>query len=233
MAHGSVRRAWSTCTALAVILLVAGGCTSPGSAASTATPATTAAAAPTTAAAAASVVAPATTPSAEPATPAAVSTTTPASTPTSPAAAPSTAPSASSGGYSDGYGYGGYGGSSASAGPSVPPPAARVGLGTAQITGVGTVLVGPDGRTLYTFKPDAAGVSTCDGGCAQAWPPFAATTLPSLPAGAAGTVTLITRTDGTRQVAYNGRPLYSYAGDSAPGDAAGQGKGGAWFVATP
>jgi len=98
---------------------------------------------------------------------------------------------------------------------------------------VGTVLVGPDGMTLYTYKPDGAtGKSACTGGCASAWPPLAATAAPALPTGFAGKVTLITRDDGSKQVAYDGKPLYDFVGDSAPGDATGQGSGGVWFVVT-
>jgi predicted lipoprotein with Yx(FWY)xxD motif len=46
-------------------------------------------------------------------------------------------------------------------------------------------------------------------------------------------VTIITRSDGSTQVAYDGAPLYTYAGDGKAGDANGQGSGGAWFVAAP
>jgi predicted lipoprotein with Yx(FWY)xxD motif len=95
------------------------------------------------------------------------------------------------------------------------------------------VLTGPDGKTLYTYKPDSAGASACDGGCAKAWPPVAASAALGLPAGATGKVSLITRSDGTKQVAYNGRPPYAYSGDMGPGEANGQGLGGVWFVATP
>ncbi len=76
-------------------------------------------------------------------------------------------------------------------------------------------------------------MSTCTGGCASAWPPFIVTAAPAAPAGAAGKITLITRADGGKQVAYNGAPLYTFSGDSAPGDANGQGSGGSWFVAAP
>jgi predicted lipoprotein with Yx(FWY)xxD motif len=76
-------------------------------------------------------------------------------------------------------------------------------------------------------------VSTCNGGCASAWPPFSATTAPAAPAGASGKVTITTRADGSKQVAYNGAPLYTFAGDQKAGDANGQGSGGNWFVAAP
>jgi predicted lipoprotein with Yx(FWY)xxD motif len=43
----------------------------------------------------------------------------------------------------------------------------------------------------------------------------------------------ITRDDGTKQVTLNGHPLYTYSGDSAAGDVAGQGVGGGWWVVGP
>ncbi len=50
--------------------------------------------------------------------------------------------------------------------------------------------------------------------------------------GAPGKFSLVTRDDGTKQVAYNGSPLYRYTPDKAPGDTNGQGVGNVWFVAT-
>ena len=40
-------------------------------------------------------------------------------------------------------------------------------------------------------------------------------------AGPAGKVTTITRTNGSHQLTYNGHPLYTYIGDTAPGQARG------------
>src|SRR3972149_6089579 len=37
---------------------------------------------------------------------------------------------------------------------------------------LGTVLTGPTGMTLYTFKNDTDGKSVCNGPCAESWPPF-------------------------------------------------------------
>jgi CxxC motif-containing protein (DUF1111 family)/predicted lipoprotein with Yx(FWY)xxD motif len=81
--------------------------------------------------------------------------------------------------------------------------------------------------TLYTFDGDlgAPGTSTCNGGCAQSWPPLlvedgVASGLPQLGA--------ITRADGTEQVTYQDRPLYFYSGDQLPGETMGEGFGGVW-----
>jgi predicted lipoprotein with Yx(FWY)xxD motif len=105
-------------------------------------------------------------------------------------------------------------------------------VAVANLPGLGEVLTTDGGMTLYTFTPDTAGVSTCTGSCAQAWPPLTTTTASlAAPAGATGTFSLVTRDDGSKQVAYNGEPLYTYVSDSKPGDATGQGVGGKWFVA--
>lgn len=83
-----------------------------------------------------------------------------------------------------------------------------------------------NGMTLYTFRNDAANTSNCYGDCAAAWPPFtaAASAQPD------GALSVIKRKDGSRQWAMNGKPLYFWAGDSARGDATGNGVGGVWDV---
>jgi len=80
--------------------------------------------------------------------------------------------------------------------------------------------------TLYTFRNDAANTSNCYDSCAEAWPPFAASASDS----ASGALGIIERRDGTRQWALNGKPLYFWVGDSARGDATGDGVGGVWDV---
>jgi predicted lipoprotein with Yx(FWY)xxD motif len=103
---------------------------------------------------------------------------------------------------------------------------------TADLPGLGEVLTTANGMTLYTFTADTPGVSTCTGSCAQAWPPLTtAAASVAAPAGATGAFSLVARDDGSKQVAYNGAPLYTYASDTKPGDATGQGVGGKWFVA--
>ena len=92
------------------------------------------------------------------------------------------------------------------------------------------MLVGPTQMTLYVFDKDAAGKSMCNGGCATNWPPLIA------PAGAMPKAdwSLVTRDDGAKQWAYQGRPLYYWAKDSKPGDKTGDGfAGNAWHVAKP
>jgi predicted lipoprotein with Yx(FWY)xxD motif len=140
--------------------------------------------------------------------------------------APSAAPSASSAGASssdDGYG-GGYtkgGGSSQAAGSG--------GLALAT-TGLGKVLVGPTGNTLYMFAPDTTSTSACTGGCASNWPPLTGA-MPSLGTGLdAEDFATITRADGSAQITFYGHPLYYFANDKAAGDTNGQGLNGKWYV---
>jgi predicted lipoprotein with Yx(FWY)xxD motif len=94
---------------------------------------------------------------------------------------------------------------------------------------VGEYLVASNGFTLYTFAQDVSGSSTCKGDCAVKWPPLLETT--SLPTGVGGTLSTVAREDGSRQVTYDGKPLYFFAGDKAPGETNGHGVGSVWFAA--
>lgn len=96
-------------------------------------------------------------------------------------------------------------------------------------TDLGSILVDPDGFTLYIFTADSEGESTCYDACADLWPPVSADTPISseLDASIFGSVT---RDDGTEQLAVNGMPLYLYTPDENPGDTTGQGFNGVWFV---
>jgi predicted lipoprotein with Yx(FWY)xxD motif len=98
---------------------------------------------------------------------------------------------------------------------------------------VGQFLTDAQGMTLYIFKKDAPGVSNCSGNCASIWPPFVVTGMPSAGSGVTGQIGLITRSDGSQQVTYNGMPLYFYQGDKAPGDVNGQGILNVWYAASP
>jgi predicted lipoprotein with Yx(FWY)xxD motif len=102
-------------------------------------------------------------------------------------------------------------------------------------TGAGPSLVGPDGRTLYIFTQDTEGTSTCVEDCAATWPPFEVEAGSTIEAGdgVTGELGIIERDDGTSQATYGGMPLYFFASDSGPGDAAGEGVGGVWFIASP
>ncbi len=94
---------------------------------------------------------------------------------------------------------------------------------------LGEILVDQSGLTLYLFTPDSPTESTCEGGCAAAWPPMdgPAEAGDGVDASKLGT---ITRPDGSTQVSYAGHPLYYYASDREPGDVEGQGLSGNWYV---
>jgi predicted lipoprotein with Yx(FWY)xxD motif len=102
---------------------------------------------------------------------------------------------------------------------------------TATIAGV-TVLTNSAGFTLYSFAPDTPTTSKCNGTCAQNWPPLKG---PVTTAGVTGTFGTITRSDGSTQATFDGHPLDTFAGDTAPGQAKGNGlnaAGGLWHEIT-
>jgi predicted lipoprotein with Yx(FWY)xxD motif len=121
--------------------------------------------------------------------------------------------------------------STSGSGSSSPAGAAAGGLKTATIGGA-TVLTNGKGFTLYSFAPDTSTKSNCDGSCAQNWPPVMG---PATAAGVTGTFATLTRSDGSVQCVFDGHPLYTFVGDTAPGQAKGNGLnafGGVWHEAT-
>lgn len=133
---------------------------------------------------------------------------------------------------------------------NTPPTSSSGGSGTTPTTGssssmlkTATVTVGgksetvlntAQGMTLYYRTSDAPPATVCSAGCASTWPPFivsgsaAPTSVTSLP----GKLTTMTDANG-KQVAYNGHLLYTFSGDTAPGQTTGNGIAGIWFVAIP
>ncbi len=101
----------------------------------------------------------------------------------------------------------------------------------------GTFLVDGTGRALYLWEADSAGKSTCAGSCAAAWPPVPATSTVTASGGAlASDLSTITRSDGSKQVAYDGHPLYYFVGDKSAGQTNGQGSnafGAKWWLVAP
>jgi predicted lipoprotein with Yx(FWY)xxD motif len=100
---------------------------------------------------------------------------------------------------------------------------------------LGQFLVAANGKTVYTYDGDQAGVSNCNSSCADTWPPYTVSSAASIKGASnlTGTVGTITRDNGSIQVTYNGKPLYFYSKDTAAGKAAGQGSGGVWFIVKP
>jgi predicted lipoprotein with Yx(FWY)xxD motif len=101
----------------------------------------------------------------------------------------------------------------------------------------GTVLTNGSGKAVYVWAKDTGDMSNCNGACAGAWPPVTTTGTATASGGAvASDIGTITRSDGTKQVTYDGHPLYYFAGDSGPGMASGQGSdafGAKWWLVTP
>jgi predicted lipoprotein with Yx(FWY)xxD motif len=103
-------------------------------------------------------------------------------------------------------------------------------------TGLGKVVVNSEGFTLYLYAHDSANPprATCDGECALTWEPVSAqdgaVAVEGVDQRAVG---VVTRSDGTKQMTYDGWPLYRYLPDQRPGDTTGQGQGGVWFAIGP
>ena len=97
-----------------------------------------------------------------------------------------------------------------------------------------TILTNAERKTLYYFTADSATQSACSGSCAQMWPPLLSTGSggPTSSTSLAGKLSVQMDTNGN-QVEYNGHPLYTFSGDTAPGQTNGEGLFGMWFVATP
>jgi predicted lipoprotein with Yx(FWY)xxD motif len=118
------------------------------------------------------------------------------------------------------------------AAPATPAgtPAAAGGLSIATSPDYGPYLATADGMALYTFALDVpgSGKTGCLNDCARKWPPYLAESIPALPEGVIGELSLVTLADGQTQLAYNGRPLYTYTGDFEPGQTNAHNLGTAW-----
>ena len=133
---------------------------------------------------------------------------------------------------------GGYGGGSYGRGGTTPTASTSGSLiktATATVNGSSeTILTNAQGLTLYYRTSDVPPSTVCSGGCAGAWPPLvmsgsgAPTSAASLP----WKLTIVADANGN-QVEYNDHPLYTYSGDTGPGQTTGEGAGGVWHVCTP
>ena len=135
--------------------------------------------------------------------------------------------------------------SAAAASPSAPASSAPAAGSSASASTTGTVitthagsagafLTNGSGRTVYLWAKDGMNMSACSGACAAAWPPVPATgTLTATGGAKASDLGTITRSDGTKQVTYDGHPLYYFVGDSAAGQTNGQASdnfGAQWWL---
>jgi predicted lipoprotein with Yx(FWY)xxD motif len=101
-------------------------------------------------------------------------------------------------------------------------------LKIAKIRGV-AVVTNARGFTLYWFASDTPAKANCNGTCAVYWPPVIG--IPADGPGVTGTLGMIKRSDGVTQATYDRHPLYTYVGDSAPGEDNGNNinlNGGEW-----
>jgi predicted lipoprotein with Yx(FWY)xxD motif len=129
------------------------------------------------------------------------------------------------------------GGGEDSAGASRSAPAqssARRAKLTLIETRFGKILADRHGYALYLFTHDKPNRSRCRRACADAWPPLKSKPRPKAGAGVKKKLLRTTkRRNGSRQVTYNGRPLYRYVGDRQPGQVLCQDVlqfGGRWLV---
>jgi predicted lipoprotein with Yx(FWY)xxD motif len=137
-------------------------------------------------------------------------------------------------------GGGAYGSGQSSATTTKAAAAPTSGGAVVSATGVGNlgkVLVDSKGFTLYDFHKDKGTTSSCYGACAQSWPPLLTEGKPQAGEGAmASKLGTTNRNDGTTQVTYAGRPMYTFVEDKKPGEANGNDVsafGGQWYALKP
>jgi len=143
-------------------------------------------------------------------------------------------------GCSGGSGGGLYGGGDS---PTTEPSTTSEGTGSGDTgaalstadSSLGTIVVDGEDMTVYYYGKDTqgSGTSACEGECAAAWPAVHAESADPQVDGVTAEVGTITGVDGELQVTVDGRPVYTYAGDTAPGDVTGQGVNDAWWVVAP
>jgi predicted lipoprotein with Yx(FWY)xxD motif len=109
-------------------------------------------------------------------------------------------------------------------------------LATQRLSIIGAVLTNGNGRTLYVFTPEKGGKVVCTGGCASTWPPLLLGSRPKPTATSRihpDLIGTVPNPAGGTIVTYAGWPLHTYASDTAPRQANGQGIGGKWYVISP
>jgi predicted lipoprotein with Yx(FWY)xxD motif len=106
-------------------------------------------------------------------------------------------------------------GSSATPSTSTPKTTGTSTVAVQQISGVGRVLVAANGMALYTPVQEASGAIRCAGACVAIWKPLAPDASRPTGSGSVGTIAVVKRPDGSRQVTVNGRPVYTFAQDSS------------------
>jgi predicted lipoprotein with Yx(FWY)xxD motif len=127
--------------------------------------------------------------------------------------------------------------STPAAGGSTPTASAAALVITTKSGSVGKFLTDGSGRSVYLWVKDGMNKSNCSGACAAAWPPVPASGTVTASGGAVSKdLGSISRSDGTKQLTYDGHPLYYYAGDTSAGQTNGQGSdgfGAKWWLVSP
>jgi predicted lipoprotein with Yx(FWY)xxD motif len=124
----------------------------------------------------------------------------------------------------------------ANSAPSSNSSASGIAISTAKGTG-GMYLTGASGHAVYLWVADTGDRSSCSGACAKYWPPVVTKAAPVASGGVqASDLGTITRSNGSKQVTYNGHPLYYFVGDKSSGTWHGQGSNGfgaKWWLVAP
>jgi len=96
-----------------------------------------------------------------------------------------------------------------------------------------TILTDAKGLTLYYFMPDTSSKTACTASCASTWPPLlsSSTGTPKSEGSLSAALEVYPNANG-KQIVYNDHPLYTFSGDTSPGQTNGEGIGGKWFVVT-
>ena len=129
----------------------------------------------------------------------------------------------------------GYGGGNTTPTSSTSSSSNLIKTATATVSGKSVpILTNAQGMTLYYRTSDMPPTTVCSGGCASAWPPLlvSGSSTPTSTTSLSGKLSVQADANGN-QVEYNGHPLYTYSGDTAPGQTTGEGVGGVWHVCTP
>lgn len=119
--------------------------------------------------------------------------------------------------------------------PASSTPASSTPAGPATVSLVtdpkfGKIMADSKGLILYVDEKDKPGKPSCTGACLTIWPAVPAPASPTFGPGlTASKFTTVTAADGTKQLAVNGSPLYTFAGKAA-GDSSGQGIAGFYTV---
>ncbi|MFE9408042.1 SCO0930 family lipoprotein [Streptomyces sp. NPDC006704] len=123
------------------------------------------------------------------------------------------------------------------AAPAAAPAASQdlPGLSVRKDPTLGDVIVDAKGMTVYRFKKDSAWPmkSACVDACLRKWPAVAPVEKANTKGIALKGFVTFDRPDGVKQQSITCWPVYTFSGDTKPGDTNGQGMGGTWYAVSP